>query len=275
MAKAAKKVKSSDSLSSLDNAVPVVLPVAQPPKELDLSVRTPTGIPGFDSLIEGGFPKGSKILVEGKAGTGKSIFAMQFLYEGVMRYKEPGIYLSFEQKDVDIKKQAKQFGWDFDAAGIEVIYKSPSKVKSVQEILEILYTKFRRNGAGRLVIDSLPALYINAIGVAAAKESNSKFFNRKEKEEKLEPKTFLYLLLDMLKFVPVTTILVTEEIEQNANEMGFTPEYISDGVIKISLEPIGDYARNMVIKKMRYTKNVSSLQYVEINDKGISVHPIS
>ncbi|MFH1442772.1 MAG: ATPase domain-containing protein, partial [Candidatus Micrarchaeota archaeon] len=60
--------------------------------------RVPTGIPGLDELIEGGFEKGSVILVVGDTGTGKSTFAMQYLYNGATKYKEPGVYLTFEEK---------------------------------------------------------------------------------------------------------------------------------------------------------------------------------
>jgi circadian clock protein KaiC len=44
--------------------------------------RVPTGIDGLDPLIEGGFPRGSLVLLAGNPGTGKTIFSMQFLYNG-------------------------------------------------------------------------------------------------------------------------------------------------------------------------------------------------
>ena len=42
-------------------------------------VRVPTGIPGLDKLIQGGLVKNSANLVAGGTGTGKTIFAIQFL----------------------------------------------------------------------------------------------------------------------------------------------------------------------------------------------------
>lgn len=41
--------------------------------------RIPTGIPGLDDLIEGGFIPGSVILLTGQTGTGKTVFGTQFL----------------------------------------------------------------------------------------------------------------------------------------------------------------------------------------------------
>ncbi|HIP74098.1 MAG TPA: ATPase, partial [Euryarchaeota archaeon] len=53
--------------------------------------RVPTGIPGLDNLIQGGFPSGSTILLSGGAGTGKTIFALQYIYSGAALYNEPGV----------------------------------------------------------------------------------------------------------------------------------------------------------------------------------------
>ena len=60
--------------------------------------RVPTGINSLDALIEGGFPRGSLILLAGNPGTGKTIFSMQFLFKGAEDYGESGIYVSFAEK---------------------------------------------------------------------------------------------------------------------------------------------------------------------------------
>ncbi|MDP2973656.1 MAG: ATPase domain-containing protein, partial [Candidatus Diapherotrites archaeon] len=51
--------------------------------------RVKTGISGLDELIEGGIPKGSAVLVSGGTGTCKTIFSMQFAYNGALLYNEP------------------------------------------------------------------------------------------------------------------------------------------------------------------------------------------
>ena len=63
---------------------PVKLKKALTEKQKRIS-RVPTGIPGFDKLISGGFDYGSINLVVGGSGSGKTIFAMQFLIEGIKR----------------------------------------------------------------------------------------------------------------------------------------------------------------------------------------------
>jgi len=57
-----------------------------------------TGIKGFDELVQGGFPEGSSTLITGSPGTGKSIFGLQYIYNGAVKYKERGLYLTFEQR---------------------------------------------------------------------------------------------------------------------------------------------------------------------------------
>jgi circadian clock protein KaiC len=73
--------------------------------------RVATGIPGLDQLIEGGFPKGRSILVTGEPGTGKTIFALQYLREGLLR-GEKGIYVAADEGPSDVLEQAASMEWD-------------------------------------------------------------------------------------------------------------------------------------------------------------------
>src|SRR5437870_13885272 len=75
--------------------------------------RVSSGIPGLDRLIEGGLPKGRSILVTGEPGTGKTIFSLQFLAEGLAR-GESGIYVAADEPPLDIIEQAASMGSDFE-----------------------------------------------------------------------------------------------------------------------------------------------------------------
>ena len=74
--------------------------------------RIPSGIPGLDKLIEGGFVKGSTVLISGSAGTGKTIFCSQFIMEG-LRNGETCMFITLEEKPEDVINDVKRFGWDF------------------------------------------------------------------------------------------------------------------------------------------------------------------
>ena len=56
--------------------------------------RVKTGISTLDEILLGGFPRGSIILVAGGPGTGKTIFAAQFIHSGATKYNEKGVYVS-------------------------------------------------------------------------------------------------------------------------------------------------------------------------------------
>ena len=47
-----------------------------------------TMIEGFDDISNGGLPIGRTTLVSGTAGTGKTLFAVQFLYNGITQFDE-------------------------------------------------------------------------------------------------------------------------------------------------------------------------------------------
>lgn len=75
--------------------------------------RAPTGIVGLDPLLEGGFPRGRSILVTGEPGTGKTIFALQFLYAG-LKGGERGILVTADEAPMDVIEQAASIGWDLE-----------------------------------------------------------------------------------------------------------------------------------------------------------------
>ncbi len=64
--------------------------------------RVPTGIKGFDNLVEGGLPLGSTVLVSGSPGTGKTILGLEYIYRGANDFGETGMFISFEQDPKDI-----------------------------------------------------------------------------------------------------------------------------------------------------------------------------
>ena len=66
--------------------------------------RIATGINGFDQVAIGGLPKGRSTLVAGTTGTGKTLFAVEFLARGIQRSGEPGVFVTFEERPEDIRR---------------------------------------------------------------------------------------------------------------------------------------------------------------------------
>ena len=75
----------------------------------------PTGIPGMDTILGAkGIPRGHTILVSGGPGSGKTTFAIQFLYNGAVNNGEPGLYVTLDEDPEDIKTNMLGFGWDLE-----------------------------------------------------------------------------------------------------------------------------------------------------------------
>ena len=82
--------------------------------ELDRVERLPTGIHGFDQIARGGIPRNRSTLVAGTAGSGKTLFALQFLCNGVEQFGEPGVLVTFEEDPRDLVRNVQSLGWKLD-----------------------------------------------------------------------------------------------------------------------------------------------------------------
>ena len=121
--------------------------------------RVPTGVKGFDKLVQGGFPKNFVVLVSGNPGTGKTIFCLEYLYNGVVKYKEPGIFLTLGQGKEGIMNQAIQFGWNIKKLEKKNLLKIvETEALSLKDVMELIKESVKKIKAKRLVIDSLSTL---------------------------------------------------------------------------------------------------------------------
>jgi circadian clock protein KaiC len=73
-----------------------------------------TNIPGLDHITCGGLPKYRTSLVSGTAGSAKTVFAAQFIAEGIMKSKKPGVFVTFEEPPNDIRNNMDSLGWDIE-----------------------------------------------------------------------------------------------------------------------------------------------------------------
>src|SRR3977135_523411 len=76
--------------------------------------KAATGIQGLDEITAGGLPRGRPTLISGGAGSGKTMFGLEFLVRGATRYDEPGVFISFEEPLADLAKNAASLGFDLD-----------------------------------------------------------------------------------------------------------------------------------------------------------------
>ncbi|MER8707449.1 circadian clock protein KaiC [Mesorhizobium sp. M1088] len=60
----------------------------------------------------GGLPRGRTTIVGGTPGSGKTVFATQFLAHGITVLDEPGVFVTFEESPLEIEVNMASFGWD-------------------------------------------------------------------------------------------------------------------------------------------------------------------
>lgn len=120
-------------------------------------VRAKLGISTLDSLLGEGIPQGSSILVSGAAGTGKTLFLLEFIYRGSTQYGEKGIFFSFEETTERLISNARSMGWDIETeinnGNIEIVFISQTDIL-VEKHLLMIKEKIESLGAKRIAIDS-------------------------------------------------------------------------------------------------------------------------
>ena len=126
--------------------------------------KAPTGLEGFDEITRGGLPAGRTTLLLGGPGSGKTIFAVQFLAHGALECGEPGIFVAFEESPASLLANFRPFGWGLDALQPDRLYLMDARppIDLIQSgtfdlggMLAALGELIRRMGAKRIVFDAL------------------------------------------------------------------------------------------------------------------------
>ncbi|MFA4848405.1 MAG: circadian clock protein KaiC [Methanoregula sp.] len=229
--------------------------------------KVPSGIKGFDDITGGGLPKGRPSLVSGGPGCGKTLFAMEFIVRGITDYSEPGVFIAFEEKIDDLKKNFKSMGFDLDELVhqkklvLDHITIERTEIEETGEYdLEGLFIRLGSMideiGAKRIAIDTLEALF-------------SGFTNEAILRSELR-RLFLWL-----KDRGVTAVVTGERGERTITKYGLE-EYVADCVITLDHRLMNQIAtRRLRIIKYRGSVHGTDEYPFLISSDGISVLPIT
>jgi circadian clock protein KaiC len=221
--------------------------------------RITTGISSLDPLLQGGFKRNSVNLVAGSAGSGKSIFAMQFIMEGI-KNGENGIYVTFEEKKAKVYEDMLEFGWDlakFEKQGKFVFLEyTPEQVKKILTegggIVEAIIEKIK---ARRIVIDSITSFALLY-------------------EDELTKKEAALALFELIEKWNCTGILTSQDEAKGDHTITAAMEFEVDGIILFyHFKKKGIRKRAMEVLKMRGTKIPEKTIDMEITSKGIKINP--
>ncbi len=230
-------------------------------------LKTPTGINGLDEITNGGFPKGRPVLICGSAGCGKTLFAAQFLTKGITDYKEPGVFMSFEESPKDLEQNFESLGFDFKnlqaqkKLRIDHVRIERSEIEETGEYdLEGLFIRLNYAidsiGAKRVVLDTIESLFSGMENMALLRSEIRRLFT-------------------WLKEKGVTTIITGERGESSLTRQGLE-EYVSDCVILLDFRVIEQIAtRRLRIVKYRGSTHGTNEYPFLIDEHGISVLPVT
>jgi circadian clock protein KaiC len=231
-------------------------------KETTAQQRISTGIKNLDKTVEGGFKKDSINLIEGGPGTGKSIFAMQFIIDGI-KNNENGVFITFEEEKENLIDNMSKFGWDLESLEkqrkIAIIEMLPEEIAELlkKKSFALKFEIVKNIHAKRIVIDSISAY--------------SLLF-----EEGVKKRSALQELFKTLRDFDCTSLLISER-EISIDDLSLNSDMIDfqvDSIITLyNIRRGGIRERALEVKKMRGTKNISGIFPMRFFEKGLDIFP--
>ncbi|MEO6287553.1 MAG: circadian clock protein KaiC [Dyadobacter sp.] len=241
---------------------------SNPPKsELPSLLKSCTGIKGLDEITNGGLPQGRPTLVCGAAGSGKTLFSMEFLVHGALSYNEPGIFMAFEEKAEELAINVASLGFDLNQLQKDKLLKldhvhiERSEIEETGEYdLEGLFIRLGHTidtlGAKRVVLDTIENLFSGLSNEGTIRAE-------------------LRRLFDWLKEKKVTTIITGEKGDGTLTRHGLE-EYVSDCVILLD-HRVNNKISTRLLRIIKYRGSFHGTNEYPflIDQKGISVLPVT
>ena len=233
--------------------------------------KLPTGIASFDVIAKGGLPENRTTLLSGTAGSGKTVFAVQFLASGIRDADEHGVFVTFEESAGDIRKNMRSFGWDLEAweasgrlafvdaspdPGVETIESGPFDLGALLARVENAVRKVK---ARRVSVDSLGAMF---------SQFSDQSVVRRE----------LFRIASGLKAMGVTAVLTAERTDDYGPVARFgVEEFIADNVMVLrNVLDDENRRRTIEILKFRGTDHQKGeFPFTIVPDGGLVVIPLS
>ena len=232
--------------------------------------KLPTQIPGFDLIAQGGLSRGRATLVTGTAGSGKTMFATQFLAQGIAS-GEGAVFVTFEESPRDICQNVVSMGWNVEAweradrwAFVDASpqpYEESTVIGSFDlgALMARIEHAVRRVGATRLSIDSLNAVFTRFPDRASVRHE-------------------LLRLVSGIRELGVTAILTAERSSDTGSADQYAvEEFVADNVI-ILRNTLEDEKRRRTIEILKFRgtgHQKGEFPFTVLPNEGIVVIPLS
>ena len=230
-----------------------------------------TGIAGFDFIAHGGLPKARTTLIAGSAGSGKTVLACQFLAEGIRKHSENGVFVTFEERPGDIRRNMHSFGWRIDNwekngswAFVDASPEPSHDVTFVGDydfgaLLARVEHAVRSSGARRVVLDSVGAIFSHYANIALVRHE-------------------LFRIASALREMGVTSMMTAERIEEYGEIARHgIEEFVADNVI-ILRNVLEDEKRRRTIEILKFRGTIhkkGEYPFTVMPNEGVIVIPLS
>jgi len=236
--------------------------------------REPSGIPGLDEIISGGFPKGSITLISGPPGSGKSILCTQYLYQGI-KEGQKCLFLTLDKKVEGLLSQTEELGMDFqpaiDKGQIKFLFLNINK----KLIYETMTNEILSGEYDRIVLDSITPISEMPIYIKNPEiTDNINIINPDEFATGQDfpiKRLHLHYIMNALETSNCTS-LVTSELPPSSNNLSRDglSEFLADAVIILTYDSTMD-RRKLTVMKMRSTKHTLKPQDIQIGYQGLKL----
>jgi circadian clock protein KaiC len=233
----------------------LVSPVAAALYKRDTS-RTPSGVPGLDAMLDGGFWTGSATLVAGPTGSGKTTMGIQFVVEGLRR-GERCLFVNFQENPTQLAHQIEAIEGKLDddaRSRLELLYYSAVEL-SIDRIVVSIFQALRRSPIRRVVIDALGDLAI------AASDSTRMH-------------DYLYALVQHFAVMGVTSLLTleTDPPIMASDESHGRLSHMADNIVFLEIrEQDGVMGRCVRVAKARSIAHDLQTRQLAITDRGLNI----
>lgn len=230
-------------------------------------LKAPTGVVGLDEVTGGGLLAGRPTLVCGGAGSGKTLLGMSVILNGILKFHEPGVIMTFEETAEELEQNVRSLGLDMGRLiaqkklVVDYVHIDRSEIEETGEYdLEALFVRIEHAvssvGAKRVMLDTVESLFAGLSSDAILRAELRRLFR-------------------WLKERGLTTIITGERGTSTLTRHGLE-EYVSDAVILLDHRVQDQMStRRLRIVKYRGSAHGTNEYPFLISAHGISVEPIT